>query len=87
LVDSETGRPHGVPWPFKQEEEEMKIAIGLLVGLAIGTVCRLLHIPSPAPPVLEGALLVVAMTVGYSLVDRYFAHRTATAKAHCSSWR
>jgi XapX domain-containing protein len=61
----------------------MKIAIGLLVGLAIGIICRLLHIPSPAPPVLEGALLVVAMTVGYSLVDRYFAHRTATAKAHC----
>jgi XapX domain-containing protein len=43
----------------------MDIAIGALLGLAIGGLCRWLDIPSPAPPTPVGALLVVAMTVGY----------------------
>jgi XapX domain-containing protein len=47
----------------------MKIALGFLLALAIGAGCRWLGIPSPSPPLLLGALLVVAMTVGYSLAD------------------
>jgi XapX domain-containing protein len=43
----------------------MGIAIGALLGLAIGGLCRWLDIPSPAPPTPIGALLVVAMTLGY----------------------
>ena len=53
----------------------LKFVIGLLLGLAIGVGCRGLGIPSPAPPVLVGALLVVAMTAGYQLTDRALARR------------
>jgi XapX domain-containing protein len=37
--------------------------IGLLLGLIIGAGCRLFDIPSPAPPRLIGACLLLAMTV------------------------
>lgn len=40
-------------------------AIGLLLALGIGIGCRLLDIPLPAPPRLQGALLVLAMSVGF----------------------
>ncbi len=60
-----------------------RFAIGLLLGVAIGFGCRALGIPSPAPPALVGALLVVAMTLGYSLADRYLARRHATTLPHC----
>ncbi len=39
--------------------------IGIALGLAIGFVCRWFDLPLPAPPKLVGALLVVAMTVGF----------------------
>jgi XapX domain-containing protein len=39
--------------------------VGLVLGFLIGLACRLLDIPLPAPPKLVGALLVVAMTLGY----------------------
>ncbi|SDL24464.1 XapX domain-containing protein [Modicisalibacter muralis] len=61
----------------------MKIALGLLLALAIGVACRLATIPLPAPPVLIGALLVVAMSVGYTVTDHFAAHRKATTKRHC----
>lgn len=48
----------------------MKPFIGLALAFAIGFACRAFGIPSPAPPVIVGALLVVAMTIGYLLVDR-----------------
>jgi NAD(P)H dehydrogenase (quinone) len=38
--------------------------------VAIGAACRWFDIPSPAPPKLVGALLVVAMTMGFLLTDR-----------------
>ncbi|GAB3097904.1 hypothetical protein GCM10027159_18600 [Lysobacter terrae] len=40
---------------------------GIVAALLIGAGCRALDIPSPAPPKLQGALLVVAMTLGYLL--------------------
>jgi XapX domain-containing protein len=48
----------------------MKPLVGLALAFAIGFACRAFGIPSPAPPVIVGALLVVAMTIGYLLVDR-----------------
>lgn len=39
--------------------------IGIALGLAIGAGCRWFDIPVPAPPRLVGALLVVAMTLGF----------------------
>ena len=43
--------------------------IGLLLGLIIGAGCRLFDIPSPAPPGLIGAFLLLAMTVGFVTAD------------------
>lgn len=60
----------------------MKIALGLVLALVIGVVCRLAGIPVPAPPAIVGALLVLAMTVGYLLANRYAKH-PATHKKHC----
>jgi XapX domain-containing protein len=48
----------------------MKILIGLLISFLVGAGCRFFDIPSPSPPVLPGAILVVAMTFGYTLTDR-----------------
>lgn len=65
----------------------MKIVLGLALGLLIGAGCRWLDIPVPAPPKLIGALLVVAMTVGYLGVDWWIAKsgadRVATTKPLC----
>ncbi|MGA9134942.1 MAG: DUF1427 family protein [Candidatus Sulfotelmatobacter sp.] len=47
----------------------MKIILGFVVAFAIGAMCRLARIPSPAPNAVLGSLLVVAMSVGYVLTD------------------
>lgn len=60
-----------------------KVALGLLLGLAIGAGCRWLGIPAPAPPVLPGALLVVAMTLGYLVADRWLCRRDALNRSLC----
>jgi len=61
----------------------MKIALGLMLALAIGFACRWVAIPLPAPPVLIGALLVLSMTLGYVAVDRLAAHRACKTKDLC----
>jgi XapX domain-containing protein len=61
----------------------MKIALGFLLAFAIGIACRLAGLPLPAPPVLIGALLVVAMSTGYVLTDRIAQHRQARHRALC----
>jgi XapX domain-containing protein len=60
----------------------MKSLVGLALAFAIGVACRAFGIPSPAPPVLVGALLVVAMTSGYLLVDRLLS-RPAIHSVNC----
>lgn len=40
-------------------------AIAIALGFAIGAFCRLVDLPLPAPPKLVGALLVLAMTLGF----------------------
>jgi len=47
--------------------------VGIALALGIGIGCRLLDIPLPAPPRLEGALLVLAMTAGYLAGNHLFA--------------
>ena len=44
-------------------------AIGLLLGFLIGVGCRWFDLPLPAPPKIVGALLVVAMTLGFFGAD------------------
>src|ERR1700742_375444 len=46
-----------------------KLAIGCALSLVIGAVCRWVDIPLPSPPKIQGALLVVAMTLGYLATD------------------
>ena len=43
--------------------------VGIALGLAIGAGCRWFDVPLPAPPKLVGALLVVAMTLGFLGTD------------------
>lgn len=53
--------------------------IGLVLGLFIGAGCRWFDIPLPAPPRLVGALLVVAMTLGFLGADRLLTNRASAA--------
>ncbi len=46
-----------------------RIVIGLMLCFFIGAACRRFDVPVPAPPRLVGALLVVAMTLGFLVVD------------------
>jgi XapX domain-containing protein len=61
----------------------MKIMLGLVLGLLIGAGCRLADIPVPAPQALVGALLVLAMTVGYIATDQFASHREARHRQLC----
>jgi XapX domain-containing protein len=51
----------------------LKIAIGLALGFLIGAGCRWFDVPTPSPPTLIGACLVVSMTLGYVTADRMLA--------------
>jgi XapX domain-containing protein len=61
----------------------MKIALGLLLALGVGIVCRLVELPLPAPLALTGAVLVLAMSAGYEFVDRLAPHRAVTQRENC----
>lgn len=61
----------------------IKIALGLALGFIIGFFCRWIGVPVPAPPVLPGALLVLAMTIGFVVADRIARHRISTTKHLC----
>jgi XapX domain-containing protein len=61
----------------------MKSIIGILLGFCIGFFCRYVGIPSPAPPVLAGALLVLSMTVGFIIADYVAKHRPHNTKHLC----
>lgn len=52
-----------------------KTIVGLTLGLLIGIGCRCFDVPVPSPPKLLGALLVVAMTVGYMAADKFLVTR------------
>jgi len=61
----------------------MRLILGFVLAFAIGAVCRLARIPSPAPNALLGSLLVVAMSVGYITAERTLArpHRSQPGTA------
>ncbi len=59
----------------------LKTVIALLLGLSIGVFCRWFDVPVPSPPKLIGALLVVAMTVGYITTDKLLAARSSERRA------
>jgi XapX domain-containing protein len=41
------------------------LCLAVAIGLSIGVGCRFFDLPLPAPPRLVGALLVVAITLGF----------------------
>lgn len=45
------------------------LLVASCLGLAVGAGCRWLDLPLPAPPRLVGALLVVAITLGFVAMD------------------
>ena len=47
----------------------MKIAIGFILSFLIGA-GRYFDIPAASPPAIPGALIVLAMTLGYTSMDR-----------------
>jgi XapX domain-containing protein len=46
-----------------------KILIAFVLAFGIGAFCRWFDIPAPSPPKVPGALLVLAMTLGYVIAD------------------
>ena len=58
---------------------------GILLGLAIGGACRWFDLPLPAPPRLVGALLVVAMTLGFLGADVLLSGRSASLEELASA--
>ena len=64
----------------------MKIVIGFVLSFIIGAGCRYFDIPAASPPVIPGALIVLAMTLGYTSMDRMLIQkkdRAATTKHLC----
>lgn len=53
----------------------MKLLIGVAVSFLVGVGCRYFDIPVPSPPVIPGALLVLAMTIGYSTTNTLLNRR------------
>jgi XapX domain-containing protein len=45
-----------------------RILIGFVLSFLIGAACRYFDIPAASPPVIPGALIVLAMTLGYSSI-------------------
>lgn len=56
------------------------LLMGIVLGLAIGFCCRWFDIPLPSPPNLVGALLVVAMTLGFVTADYVISNQTPIAQ-------
>jgi XapX domain-containing protein len=57
----------------------MKFTIGLIVSFAIGVGCRYFDVPVGSPSAIPGALIVLAMTAGYSFTNRILSARNRTA--------
>lgn len=43
--------------------------LGLILAFGVGAFCQFFKVPLPAPTVLFGAFIVMAMTGGFSFVD------------------
>ncbi len=64
---------------FAERSEQMKFVIGLVVSFLVGLSCRYFDVPVGSPAVVPGALLVLAMTVGYSSTDALLNRRNRLA--------
>lgn len=48
---------------------KIKIIIGFVVSFFIGFFCNLSGVPLPAPPIIQGSVLVLSMTIGYLVTN------------------
>lgn len=55
------------------------LLMGIVLGLTIGFACRWFDIPLPSPPNIVGALLVVAMTLGFLTADYFMLSEKPTS--------
>lgn len=55
-----------------------KICIGFVVAFLVGASTRWFNLPAPAPPTMIGALLIVAITIGYISTDKYLEAKQET---------
>jgi|GEM_PF-4528526 len=61
--------------------DTIKTVIGVALAFALGAACRWIDIPVPAPNRLIGAVLVLAVTLGYLAADRALPPLDASAQA------
>lgn len=57
----------------------MKFLLGVFISFTVGAGCRFLDIPVGSPPVIPGALLVLAMTLGYTSTNALMNKRNQPA--------
>ena len=62
-----------------RREKFVKIAIGFVLSFIIGAGCSYFDIPAASPPVIPGALIVLAMTLGYSSMDKVLIRKNQAA--------
>ncbi len=56
--------------------------IGVVFGFLVGAGCRWIDVPVPSPPSLPGALLVLAMTLGFLGTDLALSKTEGSAALH-----
>jgi XapX domain-containing protein len=61
----------------------IKVSLGLAVSFLVGVGCRWFDVPVGSPPNLIGAMLVVAMSLGYVCTDLFVSKTPATTKHLC----
>ena len=49
--------------------KKIRIALGFVLSFVIGAACRYFDIPAASPPAIPGALIVLAMSLGYTSMD------------------
>ena len=62
-----------------------RLLIAYVLAFAVGMFCKYFEIPAPAPPVIPGALLVVAMTLGYATGDKILPKKNISASTTTSA--
>jgi XapX domain-containing protein len=54
---------------------QVKYIFSLVIAFALGAICHLWDLPSPAPPMLLGAGMVMAMTSGFMVADKLLGRK------------
>lgn len=66
-------------WASLERGSRMRFIVGLVISFAVGVGCRYFDIPVGSPAVIPGALVVLAMTMGYSSTNKILNRRSRLA--------